>query len=128
MENLLLQIALEEKLPKEVLRWLEQLEKRNVRLSERTTDEVAGALKRAYPDRAVTLWKGLAEAQIALTKVSAYEVAGRYLHKAKPLMTGTKKKEWEAYLAGLREKNRRKPRCVQVLDRIAQSSRRIVDD
>lgn len=48
------------------------------------------------------------------------------LRQAKPLMTGTKKKDWEACLVGLREENRRKPHCVQVLDHIAQSSRRIV--
>ena len=31
-------------------------------------DHVAQAIEKAYPDRAVAIWKGLAEGQIALTK------------------------------------------------------------
>jgi uncharacterized Zn finger protein len=39
------------------------------------------------------------------------------LRKVRDTMIRAKQgKEWQSYIAGLREENKRKPRCVQVLD------------
>ena len=54
------------------------------------------------------------------------EEAGTYLRKVKGTLTRSKQqKEWQTYLSNLREQNRRKPRCIEVLDGLA--GKRIID-
>lgn len=115
----LIDIAIDEKKPDEVLKWFDNplLNKARRGYYGNPCWEVAEAIKDKYPDRAIAIWKQLAEEQIALTDVKAYVVAGDYLRKVKDTLIVTKReKEWQSYLAGLRQDNKRKPRCVQVLD------------
>lgn len=79
-----------------------------------------------YPDQAVAIWKQLAEAQIALTKPKAYDIAAGYLRKVgRVLKQQGKGQDWQSYLATLRQANERKRRFVETLDILA--GRRIVD-
>jgi uncharacterized Zn finger protein len=126
----LLEIALHEEKPDEVVEWYDYSQRQErsgywLRTSDTT---VAEAVKEAYPDRAIAIWKEEAEGQIALTKVEAYRTAGEYLKKVRDvLVKKRRKKEWDGYLADLRQQNLRKPRCVEVLDRLAGVPRRIID-
>jgi uncharacterized Zn finger protein len=80
----------------------------------------------AYPDRAIAIWKKIAEGQIAVTQVKAYETAAGYLRKVhRTLKKLRKEQEWKEYLAALRQANARKPRLVEILDGLA--GRRIID-
>ena len=49
-------------------------------------DGIAVAVADSYPDRAIAIWKKIAEKQIALTQPKYYEVAARYLGKIKRLL------------------------------------------
>jgi len=126
----LLEIALSEKKPDEVIEWYDYSRRQEspdswMRMPDTT---VAEAVKIAYPDRAISIWKEAAEGQIALTKVEAYRTAGEHLKKVRDLLVGKRrKKEWDRYLADLRQQNLRKPRCVEVLDRLAGERKRIID-
>jgi uncharacterized Zn finger protein len=128
MTDTLIDIAIAEKRPDDVLRWYDQRKPRprGWDSSWFAEDRIAEAVMEAYPDRAVAIWKQLAEKQIALTKPKAYEEAAGNLRKVHRVQKQLgKEQEWQSYLASLRRANERKRRLVQILDTL--SGRRIVE-
>lgn len=128
MTDVLIDIAIAEKRPDEVLRWYDRRKPRSRGWDSGWfgEDRIAEAVVGAYPERAVAIWKRLAEAQIALTKPKAYEEAAGYLRKVHRVLKQLgKEQDWQGYLAALRRANERKRRLVEVLDILA--GRRIID-
>lgn len=128
----LINIAIAEKKPEEVLKWFDHSSQKHARNVGRyygygnLSVEVAEAVKGSHPDRAIAIWKEIAEGQIALTDVKAYIVAGNFLRKVRDiLVSNNREKEWQNYLAKLQQDNKRKPRCIQVLKEL--SSKPIID-
>ena len=78
---------------------------------------MASAIAQKYPDRAIAIWKKIAEWYISQTNVGAYGEAVTYLKKARKALEGLgKAAEWVVYLKALRETNKRKTRLVQMLN------------
>lgn len=80
-------------------------------------DSVAEAVRESHPNRAIEIWKGLAENLIGGARVKYYEQAEPYLRKVKHLLSeqgGVG--EWQTYESWLRDEHRRKPRFLGVLD------------
>jgi uncharacterized Zn finger protein len=129
MADVLIVIAIEEKRPDDVLRWYDQLKSKRRMFwggDGYQEDKIAGAVVTLYPDRAIAIWKNLAEKQIAFTQPNAYETAAVYLRKVQnSLKKLGKESEWKDYLLQLRQANARKKRLIQILDRL--ESRRIID-
>lgn len=128
MTDPLIDIAIAEKRPDEVLRWYDQRKPRSRGWDNGGFDEdrIAEAVVGTYPDRALVIWKRLAADQIALTKPKAYEAAADYLRKVHRVLTELgKEQDWRGYLATLRRVNDRKRRLVEILDTLA--GRRIVE-
>ena len=129
MIHLLIELAIAEKKPTEVLKWYD--------LKTPTTHyswgymytsslNVAQAIKEKYPDRAIAIWKEQAESAISRIQVSGYREAGTYLREVRDTLKRLNKEdEWEAYLSELRDQNKRRPRCLEVLDGLA--GKRIID-
>jgi uncharacterized Zn finger protein len=119
MTGTLIDIAIAEKRPDEVICWYDQPGARSMGLG-RTWfqgDQVAKAIAEAYPDRAIAIWKKLAEGQIAQTQPKAYEVADGFLRNMRRTFKKLgRDKEWQSYIAGLRQANARKRRLLEVLD------------
>jgi uncharacterized Zn finger protein len=118
----LIDIAIAEKRPEEVLRWYDY---RKSKKDDFWTwhgyreDNIAAAIAGQYPDRALAIWKGLAERHIALTKPSAYETASGYLRKVRERLKKAKREyDWKDYLSKLRQANTRKSKLLQILDRL----------
>jgi uncharacterized Zn finger protein len=130
MIDVLIDIAIEERRPDDVLRWYDQRKSKKQIFwgwDSYQEDQVAEAVADHYPDRALAIWKSVAEKQIALTKPKAYEAAAVYLRKAHSLLKKLKREsEWKSYLSEIREVNARKKRLIQILDRL--ESRRIIDE
>ena len=129
MTDVLIDIAIEEKRPDDVLKWYD-----HSRSKKRVfwggggyqEDKIAGAVVDLYPDRAIAIWKNLAEKQIALTQPKAYETAAVYLRKVHNFLKKLEREnEWKGYLSELRKTNARKKRLIQILDRL--DSRRIIN-
>jgi uncharacterized Zn finger protein len=60
---------------------------------------------------------------------SRQQVAGGYLRRAKRALKSCEKSDqWSRCLATLREANRRRPRCIEVLDRLSKGDRPIIED
>jgi len=129
MTSVLIDIAIEEKRPDDVLKWYDHKKsKKGVYWYGEgyQDDQVAEAVADHYPDRAIDIWKSIAEKQIALTKPKAYEEAARYLKKAHSLLKKLKREEeWKNYLIKLRQANARKPKLIEILSRM--EGRRIVE-
>jgi uncharacterized Zn finger protein len=113
----LIDIAILEKKPDQVLRWYDQRPKSRFGWYGVDEDAIATAVQVHAPDRAVGIWKNKAERLIAQVKPSAYREAAKYLRKGAMVMTREKKQaEWELYLKGLRETHIRKLRLIEILD------------
>lgn len=120
MIHALIDIAIAEKRPDEVLRWYDQPAPSKSPAwgyGWRDDDRIATAVVDAYPDRAITIWKKMADAQIKHVEVRAYETAAIYLRKVhSACKKHGQEQEWKTYLATLRQANLRRPRLVQTLD------------
>ena len=128
MTSVLIDLAIAEKNPEEVLRWHDraQAQEKGRGWGGYSEDRVAEAVAETYPERAVEIWKKLAEAQIAQVKPKAYEVAADHLHKAHRVLGRLgREAEWKAYLAQIRKTHYRKRRLLEILDRL--DGRRIID-
>lgn len=118
MAWVLIDIAILEKQPEQVLFWHDYLLK-NVRNSiSESDDTIAASIQEYAPERAIEIWKAIAEGLINQTKPSAYQQSMRYLRKAKSLMKKQDRmKEWEKFLIGLRQRHSRKIRFIEILNR-----------
>ncbi|MEW6376082.1 MAG: SWIM zinc finger family protein [Thermodesulfobacteriota bacterium] len=100
--DVLIDIAIVERRPDDVLRWYDYHRSRKRSLwawDSYQEDEVAKAVVDRYPDRAIDIWKNVAEKQIALTKPKGYEAAAVYLRKVHSLLKKLKREEeWKSYL------------------------------
>lgn len=113
----LIRIAIHEKAPETVLAWYDRCPKGRYGGFGPDTDEIAAAVEKHAPLRAVDIWKNKAEGLIAQVKPGAYQQAATYLRKAARVMAREKKTaEWEAYLKALRAKHYRKRRLEEILD------------
>ena len=121
----LIEIAIAEKNPDEVLRWYDQWEEDGVSryLEHNLEDRVADAVVGAYPERAFTIWKKRAERLIGEVRPQSYETSLRYLRKLQSHMPPP---EWEKYRDELRRTHARKRRFLEVLDRV--EDRQIIKD
>jgi uncharacterized Zn finger protein len=119
LTDTLIDIAIAEKRPDDVIRWYDKRKPKEIGWWERgfQDDRVAEAVADRYPDRALGIWKKLAENQIALTKPKAYGAAAGYLRKVHRVLKKLgREEEWQGYLAQLREANVRKRRLLEILD------------
>ncbi len=116
--DVLIDIAISEKRVDEVWHWHEfARQRKDTWFGVHRNDDVATAIAHRYPDRAVRIWKDIAEGLIAETNVGAYKEAAAYLKKVgKTLDESGKSTEWAPYLAKLTEKNKRKTRLIQILN------------
>jgi uncharacterized Zn finger protein len=130
--DVLLELALQEKRPDDVLRWFDRLN--DARRSRPIgwggagyyADQVADAVADTHPDRSLAIYRQLAESHIARTSPSSYEAALPYLRKLRGLLQRLgREAEWSVYLAELRTEHHRKRRLLEILDRL--QGRRIID-
>ena len=128
LTDVLIDIAIDERKPDEVLRWYDRRSSQPPMWGRGAggDDKVAAFIVDTYPDRAIAIWKQIAEAQIAQTSPRAYEVAAGYLRKVhRTLKQVGREKEWLPYLEQLRQAHARKRRLLEILDRL--HGKRIID-
>ena len=113
----LIAIAIHEQRNDDVLRWYNLHASKSRFGGDSLGESVATALQESHPDTALAIWRRLANAQIATTKPAAYQVAGNWLGKMKPVYQRTGQlAEWQRTLTELRALHARKPRLIEVLD------------
>jgi uncharacterized Zn finger protein len=113
----LINIAILEKKPDQVLKWYDQSPKGHFGWLGVDEDAIATAVQAHAPERAVAIWKHKAERLIAQVKPSAYQEAVKFLRKAGEVMSKQNKQaQWDQYLRSLREAHVRKRRLMDILD------------
>jgi uncharacterized Zn finger protein len=118
--SILIEIAIQEKNPEDVLRWYDRCSRGRFVGHGSLDDDVATAVAAQAPDRAVAIWKAMAEREISRVTPSAYHEAAGYLRKAAKVMLREKKAaDWNRYLATLRTEHLRKKRLLEILDTLS---------
>ena len=118
----LIDIAIAEKSPERVVLWLDrrQPDRGWDRYSQPKNDQIANAIVTDYPERAIELWKNIAERFIKITGTSAYEDAAQYLRKIRHTLNQLNRKdEWLDYLTQLRFTHKMKRRLIEILGRFS---------
>jgi len=122
--DILIELAIHEEKPDEVIRWYDNREENKspyYTISHNIEDNVANALKVAYPDRALEIWRNKVEKFIAETKPRSYELAAGYLVKMFQIMKDLDRiEEWDCYISDLRKNNVRKKRLMEVLNHLEE--------
>jgi hypothetical protein len=82
-----------------------------------TDHSVAESVKSTHPDEALTIWKRVAEWEIARVKPASYKAAAPYLKKIRALYLKQKRTDqWNTYITALRRQHRAKRRLIDILD------------
>src|SRR5262249_33053829 len=119
--DVLLELALLEKRPDDVLRWYDELTRSKNRTAywgDVSDERVADAVAATHPDRALAIYKRIVEKLIARTSPSSYQAAAPTMRKIRGMVSAA---EWKAYVANLRQTHARKRRLMEVLDRLDDS-------
>ena len=118
MFGTLIDIAILEKNPEQVLAWYDKIPKNNHGWYGIRLDKIATAIQSYAPDRAVSMWKKMAESHIAQVNPKAYQEAVKYLRKVDKVMSEqNRQKEWETYILLLKKEHVRKIRLIEMMDK-----------
>lgn len=124
--RVLIEIAIDEARPDEVLHWYDEWHRRRSWATDDLDQRVAQAVADSHPERAIAIWKRLAEACIERKSPSAYREAVHHLHEAGRVFEHLgHRDEWRDYLTGLKRTHARKRRLLEELEVL--DGRRIVD-
>ena len=122
LTTVLIELAVHERRIDDVLKWYGRYKKNKQGWSrDDLEDRVAGAIAQNHPDKAVAIWKEIAERHVSQTGVSFYIDGAKYLRKIKSTMTKNGEvNEWDTYLQQLKDANRRKRRLLEILDALSE--------
>ena len=124
--RVLIELAIDQERPDEVLLWYDRhaefVSERDPSCNTRYLDsyglEVAEAVEKTHPDRAIEIYRELAENTAAMTNTRAYSEVADYLNRVKRLLTQAGKvSEWKHLIEEFRGKHKRKRRLMEILDR-----------
>lgn len=124
--DVLIDLAIDEKRPDDVLMWFDKRDanspsigRRRYCHAHRDYARVAKAVEGAHPDRAIEIYVSLANAIAAETNTKTYPEAGALLKRVKSLLKKSgREQDWPIILGDFRTENRRKRRLMEVLDGI----------
>ena len=124
----LIDIAIAEDRHEDALRWYNAGSGQNGFGYDCTGQKVAEAVQESHPDEALAIWKEMVARELVHAKPAAYQTAGGYLKKIKAAYKRTRRTpEWTKYLAGVRDRNARRPRMLDVLNKLEGKRTRILD-
>jgi uncharacterized Zn finger protein len=125
--DVLVDMAIAEKRPADVLRWYDESLKGKKQsdlggrfgYSSINSDRVAKALATAYPERALDIYQRKLDGLLRQTGHSAYEACADCLRQMRPIFKSLDRGDhWSELLADLRQNYRNRPRFMEVLDRL----------
>jgi uncharacterized Zn finger protein len=115
--DILIALAIVEDNPDEVLRLHDDLSKNDMHCNDELESKIAETLKELAPEKALAIWKRLAEKKIENNWIGDVMDAKPYLKKAGHLMANLRRKtEWRGYLKKLRSDYRHKHRMADLLN------------
>ncbi len=125
--DVLLDMAIKNKRPDEVLRWYEA-ETASTKQTLRgphflgdyfDSDRVAKAIAAAYPQRALEIYRLKLDAHLRQASKPAYEACAACLRKMRPIYKSLDQEDhWSELVADIRHNYRNRPRFMEILDRL----------
>lgn len=114
----LIDIACEEGNPKEVLKWYDRRPTNSyANYYGGQDDKIALSVVVSHPNRAIDIWKRLANAHTDPMRSQQYDVAVRYLAQIRDALEGAGRiKEWLKVLEEFRQKHRSKSKLLRLVD------------
>ncbi len=117
--GVLIEIAIHEKRPEEILHWYHLRQPSGSWSGGYFDEQVANALESTHPNEAIALWKKRVTLATAAANRATYSVAGDCLLKIRSVLTRMgQEKEWKIYLESIRHENKRRPRMMDVLNKL----------
>lgn len=128
VRSLLLEMALESEDPDEVIQWYNPNSNQTLNSTEENpVDRIADVIAEKYPDKAVEIWKKIAERIIDVKNPDFYHYAVIYLMKIRDTAIKTgKTAEFSEYILHLKTEHARKRRFIQELAIL--EGRKILDE
>lgn len=128
VRDLLLEMAIDSTDPDEAVLWYIPNSGRVISSPEDCLDDrIADVILEKYPEKAILIWKQLAETVINLKKPGLYQVAVRFLLKGKDASQKIGKSgEFDEYILHLKTEHAKKRRFIQ--DMAVLEGKRIIDD
>ncbi|MDR1054157.1 MAG: hypothetical protein LBL39_08275 [Planctomycetaceae bacterium] len=121
--DVLCEWAIAEKRPNDVVYWFDEIAKQKPGKGkyEVSLEEVADAIMKSHPERAIKIYLYLAEHEMEATR--NYPSAIRLLRKARNTFTNAKRTaDWQKTLTEIRITHRRKPSLMKQLDQLESGS------
>ncbi len=125
--DVLLDMAIKDKRPDDVLRWYEA-ETAPTKQTLRgphfvgnyyDSDRVAKAVATAYPQRALEIYRRKLDANLKQANTSAYQTCGNCLRNMRPIYKALDHEDhWNELLADIRHNYGNRPRFMEILDRL----------
>jgi len=125
--HVLLDIAIEDKRPDDVLRWYDaatapkqqKLGGPHFWAEQVDSDRVAKAIAAAHPKRALEIYRRKLDSHLKHANVSAYETCAACLRNMRPIFkTLDQEDHWNELLADVRHNYGNRPRFMEILDRL----------
>ncbi|MGN6544094.1 MAG: SWIM zinc finger family protein [Aureliella sp.] len=126
--DVLIDLAIHEKRPDDVVRWFDGLVAQGDWRGRpnRAHLRIAEAIAATHLDRAVAIYRNLAMTTAADTNVQTYPEVAAYMKSIKRLLQQAgREDQWLAILQDMRTQHGRKPRLMEALDQVA--TRRVAD-
>ena len=125
--DVLVDLAIDEERPDDVLKWFDKQKAANRSASRRFPARtsrgdarIAKAVESSHPDRAIAIYQQLADSIASETNTKTYPEAGDYLKRTKRLLEKAGRGgEWPAIIDDFRSTHGRKPRLMEVIDGIS---------
>ena len=121
----LIDIACDEKNPDEVLKWYDRRPRNSYDAYwGGQEDKIAQSVAATHPDRAVDIWKHLAERHTDPMRGQQYDTAVRYLAQIRgTLEDAGRNEDWLKVLEEFRQKHRSKSKLLRLVDAMASHPR-----
>lgn len=125
--DVLLDMAIADERPDDVLRWYETMKDAERRSSHGKTywpcgwdpDRVAKAIATAYPERALEIHRQKLDAHLPQTGITAYETCAACLGQMRSIYTSLDQENyWDELLAEIRHKYHNRPRFMEILNKL----------
>jgi uncharacterized Zn finger protein len=124
--DVLLDMAIEDKRPDDVLRWYDRMiaHKDSNRGphhwdSYSDIDRIAKAIAAAHPERALEIYQRKLDSYLKQTGTSAYETCASCLRNMRPIFKAMDQEDrWNELLADIRHNYRNRPRFMEILDKL----------
>lgn len=125
--DVLIDMAIADKLPEEVLRWFDMLSAQPKQSAYGSPwsgagaygDRVAEAVAISHPQRAIDIYRRQMDHHLTQASVGAYETVAACLRKLRPIMTSIDRENgWTQLVNDIRLRYRNRPRFMEILDRL----------